>query len=317
MYNKIMASKTEKGFTIIEVILFLAVSGAIVAGIIATTSSTLSRRRYDDSVQDFVSHLREVYSDALNTQLNLTDDSISLPCSASSVKKMGNGRSDCVVYGVIATIDNQNGEVRLQTSKLVGKEYDADTMEDQYGEVILPSSHTVNLDILGWSDDPLRRLVATEAVIGYNNPSGLATAISGKVYRGRWGIKVDDVSDKVENRSSTLPAGKQSSFIIFRDPKEGNLVSRLSTGMPGTTNELLIFDTEDGKRRRNYNFEDYDDIYVRFTLHRNRPLYFCVTPGTGETASHRRLIRIDPSITNESAVQLIDSEDENYEGVCD
>ncbi len=72
---------TKNGFTLIEVILFLAVSSAVLIAILAGTSSSLAQQRYNDSVQDLYSFLQSQYSAVINVQNssgsgNTTDQAI-------------------------------------------------------------------------------------------------------------------------------------------------------------------------------------------------------------------------------------------------
>lgn len=53
----------KKGFTLIEVVLFLALSGALVASLIAGTSRSISQKRYNDTVDNFIDYLQGLYSD--------------------------------------------------------------------------------------------------------------------------------------------------------------------------------------------------------------------------------------------------------------
>ena len=46
-------NKLSGGFTIIEVMLFLAVSGVLAAGILATVGGTIGAQRYRDAVDSF------------------------------------------------------------------------------------------------------------------------------------------------------------------------------------------------------------------------------------------------------------------------
>ena len=68
MYNIGMALKDRQGFTIIEVILFLAITGALLAGLLAGSVSSIKRQRYNDSVNDFVEFLRRTYSEVVNVE---------------------------------------------------------------------------------------------------------------------------------------------------------------------------------------------------------------------------------------------------------
>ena len=304
-----MASKTKKGFTIIEVILFLAVSGAIIAGVIATTSGTLSRRRYDDAVNDIVSHLRSIYSNAMNTEISFVDDNISLPCGNSTEMMMGKGRSNCVVYGTAAFVDVSDGVMRIQTSKIVGKEYvegSEDAADPLFDTAVV------------W-DKSVRRLVSTTPVIGYNNADNLAMSLSGDVYRAKWGTSFTMASSPTGSLSLCNYSDSAFSVIVFRDPKTGELTSFLGCGTPNVSGEKLSF--EDGKKTENFNFARTIASFNMYKGYKNTDgdsVFICVNPGTGQAyGRHKRLIRIDSRVANESAVRLIDSEDDEYEGACD
>lgn len=54
------------GFTIIEVALFLALSSFLMIGIIFGANASISRQRYNDSVNSFADYIRGIYADVLN-----------------------------------------------------------------------------------------------------------------------------------------------------------------------------------------------------------------------------------------------------------
>lgn len=61
---------SKKGFTLLETVLFLALSGALVAALIAGTSRSISQKRYTDTVDNFVDYLQGLYSDVNYVQGN-------------------------------------------------------------------------------------------------------------------------------------------------------------------------------------------------------------------------------------------------------
>ncbi len=71
----------HKGFTLVEIALFLAVTGALFVGIIAGTQNSIRLQRYNDSVQSFANFWRDIYASVSNTQ------------------NLGDGRSDQAIYG--------------------------------------------------------------------------------------------------------------------------------------------------------------------------------------------------------------------------
>ena len=63
----------KNGFTLVEMSLFLAVTGLLFVGIIAGTQNTIRRQRYNDSVQNFVDFWRNIYASVSNTQNNTAE----------------------------------------------------------------------------------------------------------------------------------------------------------------------------------------------------------------------------------------------------
>ena len=65
MYNKSMVkrggARRASGFTIIEVMLSLAISGMVLVGALLGVSSTISRNRYRDVVESTAALLRNQY----------------------------------------------------------------------------------------------------------------------------------------------------------------------------------------------------------------------------------------------------------------
>lgn len=106
-----------QGFTIIEVSLFLALTGLVLAGIISTFSS-ISRQRYNDSVQNFAEYLRGLYSDATNIQNN-GNNCGGVGCTGSGDKACC-GQSGMAIYGKVATFANNNGKQVIKSYNVIG-----------------------------------------------------------------------------------------------------------------------------------------------------------------------------------------------------
>ena len=83
--------RKKRGFTIIEVSLFLAITGVIFAGIAVGTQNSIFWQRYNDSIQSFAEFLRTVYS-----QVN-------------SVQSDGAGNSEEAMYGRLVVFGKNEG----------------------------------------------------------------------------------------------------------------------------------------------------------------------------------------------------------------
>ena len=90
----ISMSRLKRGFTIVEVSIFLAVTGLLFIGITVGVQNSIFHQRYNDAVHSFADFLRGVYDGVLNVQGS------------------GGGRSeDTVVYGKMIVFDSEeNGD---------------------------------------------------------------------------------------------------------------------------------------------------------------------------------------------------------------
>ena len=92
-----------RGFTIIEVMLFLSISGLMMAGVLALISGTIERQRYKDVVYSTIDYLKGQYNSTSNTHNNrlpttgCTGGSIQSDTSAGTAR----GSSDCYIVGRI------------------------------------------------------------------------------------------------------------------------------------------------------------------------------------------------------------------------
>jgi len=82
----------KRGFTLIEVAIFLAVTGALFAAITIGVQNSIYQQRYNDVVDNFVDFLGDLYSEVVN------------------VESEGNGRSEKAIYGKLVTFGEDNNE---------------------------------------------------------------------------------------------------------------------------------------------------------------------------------------------------------------
>ncbi len=112
---KTLKSKKEQpqGFTLIEVTLFLALTGLVLAGIISTFSS-ISRQRYNDAVQNFAEYLRGIYSRVENVQNN------GFNCGCTGAKNTCCGQGKVAFYGRLATFTTENNKQVIKSYDVIG-----------------------------------------------------------------------------------------------------------------------------------------------------------------------------------------------------
>ena len=116
-----MGAISERGFTIIETMLFLGISGVLIVAILAGTGTSINIQRYHDSVISLQSTLQNQYFDSTNvTNIPPTG---ALTCNTNaavtvdtSAPSSGRGQSDCVLIGRYVTIVNDT----ITTAGVVG-----------------------------------------------------------------------------------------------------------------------------------------------------------------------------------------------------
>lgn len=96
----------ESGFTIIETMLFLGVTGLLIAGIMIGSGTAISMQRYRDSVSSFQLELQQLYSDVVNVY-NERDGTQSCVGGGVNTGAPGpRGQSECVILGKYVTIND-------------------------------------------------------------------------------------------------------------------------------------------------------------------------------------------------------------------
>ena len=109
--------RLRRGFTLIEVSLFLAVSAALFVGVTIGVQTSIKQQRYNDSVQNYTEFLRTVYSNVL------------------SVQHAGNnkGRSERAIYGKLIVFGEEKDFSGAQNSKKLVFSYDIVAKADAEG----------------------------------------------------------------------------------------------------------------------------------------------------------------------------------------
>lgn len=95
--------RIRRGFTLVEVSLFLAITAVIFVSIAVGTQNSIFQQRYNDAVQNFAEFLRSVYSQVMNVQSE------------------GYGRSEYAIYGKLVNFEeDENGNNKITTYNVIG-----------------------------------------------------------------------------------------------------------------------------------------------------------------------------------------------------
>ncbi len=116
-----------KGFTIIESMLFLGVTGLIMTVMLTGVSVSLNRERYKDAVNSFTDYMQGQYNLVANVNNSRNPDEI---CTGGSivvggVTDAGRGTSDCTIVGRVI---HMNTDGTAATSAQVYATVDAATL---------------------------------------------------------------------------------------------------------------------------------------------------------------------------------------------
>lgn len=113
-------AKGHKGFTIIEVMLFLAVSGALAAGVLGSSSVAINNQRYVDATNSFKSLIQ---GEMIASARVVNDVSEKTNCLWDQVyngssKIQAIGTSDCIIMG--RALGVKNGQ-EITSANIIGK----------------------------------------------------------------------------------------------------------------------------------------------------------------------------------------------------
>lgn len=116
-----MGIKTQNGFTIIETMLFLAVTGMLAAAILVGSGLAIGQQRYRDSVNSVKSYVQQQYSEVTNV-INSRDKAWTCDANGNVVQTPTNGEargtSNCVLLGRLITVDDTG--TKLTASNVIG-----------------------------------------------------------------------------------------------------------------------------------------------------------------------------------------------------
>lgn len=222
-----MSNKLLRGFTIIELMLFLAITGLLIAGILVNASRSLDDQQYRDGVESIRNKISaqfaKVYS--LTNDNTASDGTTQDPCeSLKAVNSTGNttiprvsrGTSDCFYIGRFIEILPADNKSRLRITPVIA--YSSESRQ-YYGDQTTKAG-----DILAQE---------------------LAKGLSGYIvakYSGNSSLVEDDQFDwglaAVEPGTNTM---KTIKLLVMRSPIDGALHTyNLLAEQPGTLDELAL-----------------------------------------------------------------------------
>ncbi len=264
--------KKLKGFTLVEVALFLAVTGALFVGIAVGTQNSIFQQRFTDAVQNYAEFLRSVYSEVLNVQ---TD---------------GTGRSDKIVYGKLVTFGesrdlagcpvNGNGGTRGENCK------------KESGTVAIFSYNVIAKATDGADNVSLLEMMkGLNANVVMMQDEAYAPVGFTRDYTPRWASAIQ----KTENSESFVGA-----LLILRHPRSGVVYTYVMRGETIDVNAKIIEANNTGKDKFNPLSKYLNDNKFKI-----EQVDFCVNPNGVNESGLRSDVRIENNARNGSAVLVV------------
>lgn len=268
------------GFTLIEVALFLAVTGALFVAIIIGTQNAIWQQKFNDSVQSYTNFLRNVYAAVSNPQ------------------GLGNGRTDKAIYGKLitfgqdynlngGTITNENKDQVIFVYDVVG---DAD------------------VNLTGSVKEILSKIDAS-LVVEEKQDNGITKVdFAGFVesYTPTWGALIESPDGQLFEGAVLVVRHPRSGIVNTLVRKKVMDVNEVMNNAPGNDYSAIknllktALDSEDGE-------------LGFFT----GQVDFCVNPyGLGTNAGLRRDVRLISNARNASGVEIIDLVNDANKNAC-
>ncbi len=212
-----MATKTQTyGFTIVEVVLFLAISGALAIGIIGSAMVGINMQRYSDSVTSFKAEVQTQFSRTYSVSNPRSDSDSS--CEIDSDESTELGTTECLILGRILTVDI-DGQVTAANLISTQKEdviNSSDTDEQQLAS-LEPAIDTVGLETSSMAWDTR---ITNGSNIGPVSLVILRAPSTGNVHSYvRHGVAYEAVPSEPINRFERFVEDLQSGNITSSDPQ--------------------------------------------------------------------------------------------------
>ena len=268
----------RKGFTLIEVLLFLAVTAALFIGIAWGMRSSLFQQQYNDSVQSFLEFMRSIYSKVSNPQ------------------STGTGNTNKAIYGKLVVF----GE---------GTDLEGNEIKDGFPVFVYDVvGDALSASEIGSGDVKSRLMRVNANVVKIEkNTSGLITdakLMFLEKYDPRWQTVIEDTERNVF----------KGSIMVVRHPTSGVINTLV---LDNNNSDDVVEANRDYNKAKQDGFRDItalENILKQYlgdngdNSFQTKEVNFCVNPYgyNGSGVMLRQNIRILSNARNASSVELIE-----------
>lgn len=170
--------KHRVGFTLVEVALFLAITGFLFVMVTVGVQNSIYQQRYNEAVQSFADFMGNLYAEVMNVQSD------------------GNGRAKTAMYGKLAVFKKGSDEQEIRV-------YDVDGMAASSAELgtgtTLELLNKLGADVVGKSKDGSNSYV----------PVGII-----EIYKPKWGARIQKTDSFDDFEGSVLIVRDPRSGIV-------------------------------------------------------------------------------------------------------
>lgn len=292
----------RKGFTLIEVALFLGLTGLLFVGIVAGTNNSIVQQRFFDSTQSYAEFLRSIYSQVSNPE------------------GVGTGRSELAIYGKMISFgqsyDINGEEVPDDEQKIFVYDVVGDVKGNGSGTAV-SMMREVQANVAVFERDATGRIV--DAMV-----AGIAEA-----YEPKWGATIETTTERTTNApEETGPNANiyKGTILVVRHPMSGTINTLISPEVI-EVNKLTISDEYDYNKASQMLMrvlcagvtdtgvtgvpvcDGINDLPASSKFE-TQEVNFCVNPGgLTQEAPLRWNIRLVRNARNASGVETIDRND--------
>lgn len=270
--------RSRSGFTLIEVAIFLAITGVLFLAVTAGVQNSIYQQRTNDSVQSFVEFLRNVYSEVSNVQNNDKG-----------------GRSEQAIYGRLITFGEKYD---LAGNALVSEETESG------GNAIFVYTVIGDVDSSGSGGalDLLRSLNAN-VVKKTINDDGTTISLAGiaERYTPKWAAQIEPAC-RNDNLASCEFEPVKGMVLIVRHPNSGMINTYYAEDL-SEVNYMF----KEAKSTGNWDVNPLTGVDFKMGQ-----IDFCVNTTGEQNVYNRADVRLIRGASNASSIEVVYDESEGY-----